>query len=274
MSLTTEWVRYGQEGRYKGYAAWPASFAEPQPAVLILQEIWGVDSHIQDVVRRFASAGYVAFAPDYFSVDGEREPELTEERVEAAKSFLNQVAPAVWRDAEGRANALESLDYTPEQRERIQATLDRIFSTGARFGEFAAQTLETAEFLRETFEPSCGRKVAAVGFCFGGSLVIALAVQDPALSGAVTFYGTAPQGASFEAVNCPVFGIYGEADRRVTESVPALEEALRVAGKSFRYHIYPDAQHAFFNDTRPTYNAEASREAYTRTLNFLWDALH
>ncbi|MCD1258415.1 dienelactone hydrolase family protein [Paenibacillus athensensis] len=274
MSLTTEWVRYGHDGRYKGYAAWPASFVEPQPSILILQEIWGVDRHIQDVARRFASAGYVAFAPDYFSVDGEREEALTEERVEEAKSFLNELPPAVWRDVDGRARALASGHYAPEQRERIEATLGRIFATGARLGEFAVQTLETAGFLRDTFEPSCGRKTAAVGFCFGGSLAIALAAQDSALSGAVTFYGAAPQGIQLEAIQCPVFGIYGEADRRVTETVPVLEAGLLAAGKSFRYHIYPDAQHAFFNDTRPTYNAEAAREAYARTLNFLWAALH
>jgi carboxymethylenebutenolidase len=66
-------------------------------------------------------------------------------------------------------------------------------------------------------------------------------------------------------------GIYGERDRSVSPSVVhELERKLKELGKHFEYHIYPDADHAFFNDTRPTvYNAEAAADAWTRTVEFL-----
>ena len=54
MSLETEWIRYGNNGEYSGYAARLQDVKEPLPAVIVLQEIWGVDDHIQDITRRLA----------------------------------------------------------------------------------------------------------------------------------------------------------------------------------------------------------------------------
>ncbi|HVW27160.1 MAG TPA: dienelactone hydrolase family protein [Polyangiaceae bacterium] len=57
MSLKTEWVPYGSGGEYAGYLAYPANAPKPLPGVLIVQEAWGVDAHIEAVTRRFARAG-------------------------------------------------------------------------------------------------------------------------------------------------------------------------------------------------------------------------
>ena len=54
MRITTDWICH--DGRL-GYLAWPERAATPLPAVLVIQEIWGVDAHIQDVTARLASAG-------------------------------------------------------------------------------------------------------------------------------------------------------------------------------------------------------------------------
>ena len=69
MALKTEWVRYGSRS---GYFAMPERAATPLPAVVVIQEIWGVEEHIEDVTRRIAAAGYAALAPDIFSENGER----------------------------------------------------------------------------------------------------------------------------------------------------------------------------------------------------------
>ena len=71
MPTKTDWVQYDDQ---RGYLAWPERATAPLPAVLVIQEVWGVDAHIQDVTRRLASAGYAAFAPDLYEVNGQSEP--------------------------------------------------------------------------------------------------------------------------------------------------------------------------------------------------------
>lgn len=267
MSLETEWIRYGENGEYSGYLARLSGVKEAQPSVIVLQEIWGVDDHIQDVVRRFARAGYIAFAPDLFSRNGERPELLRQDRIDEGKKFLNSLPPGVWQDPERRQAALDAL---PEARRGIIAgTLGQVFGVGGMIPDFVRQCTATSQWLRETYEYSYGKGVASVGFCLGGGLSIRLASQDPKLSGAVIFYGSAPIEETVPTVGCPVIGFYGELDKRLTEGVPALAQAFEEAGKPFEFTIYPGAQHAFFNDTRPSYNVEASRDAFVGTLDFL-----
>jgi carboxymethylenebutenolidase len=72
-----------------------------------------------------------------------------------------------------------------------------------------------------------------------------------------------------------VLGLYAERDSFVTpDSVRDLERRLKELGKSAEMHIYPDADHAFFNDQRPeVYNPEAAGDAWRRTLNFFAEHL-
>ena len=69
MPVKAEWISYGNRS---GYLAVPERAALPLPAVVVIQEIWGVDEHIQDVTRRIAAAGYAALAPDLWAEHGER----------------------------------------------------------------------------------------------------------------------------------------------------------------------------------------------------------
>ncbi|MCA0754264.1 dienelactone hydrolase family protein [Paenibacillus sp. N4] len=267
MSLITEWVRYGADGEYRGYAARPAHAGEPLPAVIVLQEIWGVDEHIRDVTERFARAGYVAFAPDLFAENGEPAGALSEERIGDAKRFLNTIPPAAWRDGEKRKEALSALPA--DRGSTIEETLGQLFDLGGRFPDFIHRITTASAWLRGSFAPSRGRGVASVGFCLGGALSAALAAKDAGLSGAVIFYGNPPAGELLSDIGCPLLGLYGELDKRITDAVPAFAAALEAAGKSFEHRIYRGAQHAFFNDTRPSFHPDAARDAFTRTLEFL-----
>ena len=67
-----------------------------------------------------------------------------------------------------------------------------------------------------------------------------------------------------------MLGIFAEKDKSVPpEAARALEKKLRDHGKSVEMHIYPDTDHAFFNDTRPeVYDAAAAADAWRRTLAF------
>jgi carboxymethylenebutenolidase len=115
-----------------------------------------------------------------------------------------------------------------------------------------------------------GRKIAVVGFCFGGGLVWQLLASGaPALSAAVPFYGPLPDNPDFAASkDAAVLALYGALDTRVTSSEGAAKAALDRAGMVNDIVIEPNADHAFFNDTGPRYNAAAANDAWGRVLEW------
>jgi carboxymethylenebutenolidase len=115
-----------------------------------------------------------------------------------------------------------------------------------------------------------GGKIAVVGFCFGGGLVWQLlASHNARLSAAVPFYGPLPDNADFSGDKATaVLAFYGALDKRVTASEPAARAALERAGLIHDIVIEPDADHAFFNDAGPRYNAAAAEDAWRRVLEW------
>jgi carboxymethylenebutenolidase len=106
----------------------------------------------------------------------------------------------------------------------------------------------------------------------GGALSLYAATKNSKVGACVVFYGGHPNvKPDLANLQCPVLGIYAERDGSVTPAVVhELEDKLKSLGKSIEVHIYPDVGHAFFNDTRPqVYNAEASANAWQRTVEFL-----
>ncbi len=112
-------------------------------------------------------------------------------------------------------------------------------------------------------------KVGAVGFCMGGWLVLQGALDDDALAAVVAFYGR-PLGAEDAArARAPVMGNYGaRAGALRGAAVGAMAQAREAAGVPVDGKVYEGAPHAFFNDTRPSYRAEAAQDAWARTLGW------
>jgi carboxymethylenebutenolidase len=79
MTIHTEWKTFsGRKGNRRAFIASIEPVSEPRPVVIIIQEIWRVEAHIQDVAQRFAAAGYVAIAPDLFADNGVRPETLSQ----------------------------------------------------------------------------------------------------------------------------------------------------------------------------------------------------
>jgi carboxymethylenebutenolidase len=115
-----------------------------------------------------------------------------------------------------------------------------------------------------------GEKVGVVGFCFGGGLVWQLLASGAlGVSAAVPFYGPLPDNPDFTGSKAAVLGIYGALDTRVTGSESAAKAALDRTGLVNELVVEPNADHAFFNDTGPRYNAAAAADAWQRLLDWL-----
>lgn len=265
VNLQAEWVPYGEGDRYIGFAAKPARAGSKLPAVVVFQEIWGVDEHIQDIVRRFAAAGYLAFAPDLYAQSGKRKGALSFERIEAVKQFLETLPPQAWGNAEQREAELAKLPG--DEQFAVRETHAELFG-GLNLDRYVDQMVATTDFLRNHYSVSQGQPVGSVGYCMGGALSARLACHDSALKAAVIFYGAAPTKELLANIQAPVLGFYGGRDHRITDAVPQFSDQMKEAGKSFEYHVYADAEHAFFNDGRRSYHADAARDAFARTLTF------
>ena len=112
-------------------------------------------------------------------------------------------------------------------------------------------------------------KLAALGFCAGGNNVLNLASATDWLNGAVVYYGPAPSSVDAVAKSKPaLLLLYPELDRGTTTPLPAMLSALIAAQKRYELHIYPNANHAFHNDTSPRYDPAAACDAWGKTLAF------
>ena len=122
-----------------------------------------------------------------------------------------------------------------------------------------------------------GKKVGTVGFCMGGALSLFAASRNPEVGACVVFYGGHPNvKPDLATLQAPVLGLYAGKDTFVTpDSVKELSRQLTALGKRHDFHTYPQAQHAFFNDTRPeVHEAAAAADAWAKTLAFLRRELH
>jgi carboxymethylenebutenolidase len=204
----------------QGYLATPPDGGKG-PAVVVIQEWWGLVEHIQNVVDRFAAEGFVAIAPDLYHGKTTKSPD------DATKMLMELDAERAVREIAGA-------------------------------GAYALQ------------QPECtSKKYGVIGFCMGGALAQYAATQDAEHVGAaVSFYGGFKNVApAWENLQAPILLIYGENDKGVPAAQGrALQAKLEKLGKNAELVVYPDADHAFFNDDRPPYKPEAAADAWRRTL--------
>jgi carboxymethylenebutenolidase len=215
------------------YEARPAA-AGKVPIVLVIPEIFGMHEHIKDVTRRFAREGFLGITFEPYAREG---------------GVLNLPDIAAVRKV---------VDPVPD--DRVMADLDAILSYAKR-------------------HPSGrGDRIGVTGFCRGGMYTLLFAAHNREVKAAVPWYGqirpAKTPGVRTEGpfdlaaqINAPVLGLYGAEDLGIPAAdVKAFEAALKAAGKTAEFVIYPGAPHAFFADYRPSYRPEAAKDGWRRCV--------
>jgi carboxymethylenebutenolidase len=116
-------------------------------------------------------------------------------------------------------------------------------------------------------------KVGCTGFCWGGAMTNQVAVNAPDLAAAVPFYGAQPTATDVPKIKAALLCHYGALDNNINAGIVAFEAALRSAGIDYGIYIHKGAGHAFFNDTKTSYNKAAADLAWRLTLAFFQEKL-
>jgi carboxymethylenebutenolidase len=206
------------------------------PAIIVAQEIWGINSYIQSIANRLAANGYVSVAPALFHREGPGTLGLFEE-TDLAFERLGRL-----RDDQILADLRATADYLVSE---AHVAGDRIgiigFCVGGRIAYLAAAQLT---------EVNC-----AVDF-YGGRCFV------PFGDGPSPFDQTPD-------IHAPLLGLFGEDDQNPThDEVEQMAAALDANGKVFEFHSYPGAGHAFNCEERPTYRREAAMHAWGKALEW------
>lgn len=218
----------------------------PFPALIVIEEIWGMNGHIRSVCDRFAHEGFFVLSPELIG-----------------SGVLAAISPD---------NAKEMQDADEEQRHAAQARM-REATAPTRTPEFARATVEKLKLCIDQLlaDKRVNGKIGVVGFCFGGTYAFELGIEDSRVRAIIPFYGRAPEPLErIRDIRAPILAFYGEQDARLVSKLPELADAMERYDRDFSYMAYPQCGHAFFNDTNArAYNEDAARDAWEKTLPFL-----
>jgi carboxymethylenebutenolidase len=209
----------------------------PFGSVVVIHHMPGYDPQTKEITRTFAVNGYNAICPNLYTRE----------------------APGASPD--DAAAAARAQGGVPDER-------------------LVGDVGGAAKFLR-ALENSNG-KVGTIGYCSGGRQSFLAAVSLP-IDAAVDCYGAfvvgnPPEGMPLKVgpivdktpnLACPLLGLFGADDSHPSpEQVGELEQALKAAGKTYEFHTYEGAGHAFFSVNRPSYRVEAANDGWQRIWDF------
>jgi carboxymethylenebutenolidase len=235
MAIRKERVQIPLEGgtTMGGYLARPEGNDE-RPGVIVWMEIFGINSHIRDVVERVAAEGYVALAPDFFHRTGPGVEYGYDDAGMAGGMKLLMKLDADEMISDARA-ALRYLRARPDATGKVGATG---FCIGGHM----------------TYLTACETDVAAAASFYGGGIA---APQGP--GGKLSTIGRTAK------IQGKILCLFGEKDALIPpDQVGAIRAALAKAGVDHEVVVYPGADHGFFCDQRATYQKEAAEDAWKR----------
>ena len=225
------------DGKIPGYRAKPSG-KTGLPVILVVQEVFGVHEHIRDICRRFAHQGYYAIAPSLYARQGDPGKYDMDHLKELFADIVSKVP-----DAE----VMSDLDATVA------------FASG---------------------DGGDTSHLGITGFCWGGRIVWLYVAHNPKVKAGVAFYGAlrGPSPVSplrpqypldlAAEIKAPVLAFYGGQDKGIkVADIEEMRGALHAAGKTnFKLELFPDAQHGFFADYRPSYNEKDAKQAWREML--------
>ncbi len=214
------------------YLAMPKK-AGPFPVVLVVQEIFGVHEHIKDICRRFAQLGYFAIAPELYARQGDVSKLKT---IDEIRKIVARVPDA-----------------------QVMGDLDACVDYATRSGKGDVTRL------------------GITGFCWGGRIVWLYAAHSQRLKAGVAWYGRLVGDASeltpkhpvdvAAELNAPVLGLYAGKDSGIPlNTVETMRKALEDAKVPARIDVYPNAQHGFYADYRPSYDEADAKDGWNKLL--------
>jgi len=213
------------------YEARPAG-AGKFPVVIVIPEVFGMHEHIKDVTRRFAKEGFLAITFEPYAREG---GVLHLPDIAAVRKVVDPIPDA-----------------------RVMADLDGLVAYTKRHPGAQAD------------------RIGVTGFCRGGMYTLLFAAHSRDVKAAVPWYGQIKPAKTAgvrtvgpievaSQIAAPVLGLYGEADAGIpVPDVKEMEAALKAAGKTAEFVLYKDAPHAFYADYRPSYRAEAAKDAWAK----------
>lgn len=203
------------------------------PVVVVIHEIFGLTTWVRSVADQLAADGYIAIAPDLLTGHG---------MPMAADSFM-----AVEGGVDSAIAMISRLDQGEVMR-RISAV-----------GEWGVVL------------PAASDKWGVVGFCWGGTTVLAFATVAGGADASVAYYGGIQQDqADMTRAAAPTLALYAGDDARVNATRSYVEESFRSAGVDFESEMYEGAGHGFLRQQagRDGANARAAAQAWPRMLGW------
>jgi carboxymethylenebutenolidase len=219
------------DGSIPAYRAMPAS-GTSFPVILVIQEIFGVHAHIQDICRRLAKLGYLAIAPEMFARQGDVS-KITD--IQEIRSKVVSKVPD--------AQAMSDLDATVDWAQKsAKGNINKLGITGFCWGGRMV-------WLYSSHNPKVKAGVAWYGRLVGDST--ALTPKHP-----IDIAAT---------LKVPVLGLYGGKDEGIpNDTVEKMREVLKTGSSGSEIVLYPDTPHAFNADYRPTYREKEAEDAWKR----------
>ena len=233
--MPLRWVDMSVDGQtMEGYLTQPEGDGR-HPAVVVIQEIWGVNSHIQYVTDKLPAHGYVGLAPAMFHRQGRMTMGLHEEMDSAIANMGSCTDPNIISDVQAAVDYLKAQSFVIPDRIGIVG-----FCFGGRVSYLAACNIPDLK--------------AAVVY-YGGRILAPLGTEGPS---------PLEQTANITA---PVLGLFGEDDANPTPAdVAAIGEELQKHDKTYEFHIYPGCGHGFNCNARSSYRPEAAADAWAKAI--------
>jgi carboxymethylenebutenolidase len=242
---------------------------EKAPVVIMIHEIFGMSDWAREMADELAGAGYIVVEPDLLSGFGPASAPMPPPATPAPQPGDAHDHMSMPMQPQG------GLAYIPMSPGGTSAFPDQGSTTRAVSSLPDPQVLADLDAAADYGKklPAANGKLFVTGFCWGGGKSFLFATHRHDLSAAFVFYGPPPAPELMKNITAPVYGFYAGNDARISSTVPATEEAMKAAVKTYEPKIYDGAGHGFMRageaPDASAANVAARQEGFRRLVDLL-----